>query len=113
MPNRKTAITTIKASANYLSYPTDTYLGRFWHTVKMDTDEWYKWLRNGDTFAYQHQGGSFTVRCETRNGKGQFWSAFKKIDGKLKKVYIGTADKLTYARLMEIKQFLDNTKNAV
>jgi hypothetical protein len=108
MPNRKTAIKTIRASGGYLSYPTDTYLGRFWHTIRLDTPDWLSWLANGHTFAFENQGESFTVRCETRNGRGQFWSAFKKISGRLKKIYIGTSDKVTHARLLEIKALISD-----
>lgn len=62
----------------------------------LDTPEWRSFVATGETF--YHNDNRYTCRRERRRN-GFYWYAFKKIDGKLSKVYLGTDDKLTPAAL--------------
>ncbi|HZF59703.1 MAG TPA: hypothetical protein VEZ19_14670, partial [Rubrobacter sp.] len=54
------------------------------------------------SFSFEGPGGTFTARKERRSGSNEeYWSAYRKRGGKLRKVYLGKAEKLTLARLDE------------
>lgn len=62
---------------------------------------WSAFLATGTTF-YVEAGG-FTVRCEARR-RGAFWYAYKRVNGKLVKRYVGKSEAVTLARLAEVGQ---------
>lgn len=97
MPNRKTARSTPKMVGGFLSYPTETALGTFYHTVKIDSPDWLSWLKSdaATVFSYELPGYSFTVRREKRQRGSLYWFAYKKVLGTLKSRYIGPAEKVT------------------
>src|SRR5919112_5093724 len=70
--------------------------------VAVDSPAWSAWLEDRATrsFSFEGQSGTFTARRERRSGGDEaYWSAYRKQDGKLRKAYLGKADKLTLARL--------------
>src|SRR5215210_3253641 len=72
--------------------------------IMVDSPAWAEWLEDRAThsFSFEGPGGTFTARKERRSGgEEEYWSAYRKQDGKLRKVYLGKAEKLTLARLNE------------
>ncbi len=71
------------------------------YRLSVDTSAWYAWLRTATTFAYRSEVGIFTARKEQAGHKrgGWYWRAYRRRDGKLHRVYLGTSDELTLDRL--------------
>jgi LuxR family maltose regulon positive regulatory protein len=69
--------------------------------ISVDSPGWAAWLRDPATrsFSFRGSNGTFTARKERRSGSEEYWSAYRKRGGKLRKVYLGKAEKLTLARL--------------
>src|SRR5215208_4731644 len=69
--------------------------------ITVDSPAWTTWLRDPATRSFSFRGlsGTFTARKERRSGGDEYWSAYRKLGGKLRKVYLGKAEKLTLARL--------------
>src|SRR5215218_10698399 len=70
--------------------------------IAVDSPAWAAWLEDRATrsFSFEGPGGTFTARKERRSGSDEeYWSAYRKRGGKLRKVYLGKAEKLTLARL--------------
>src|SRR5215216_4805981 len=72
--------------------------------IAVDSSVWTAWLEDRATHSFSFEGpsGTFTARKERRSGSNEeYWSAYRKQGGKLRKVYLGKAEKLTLARLEE------------
>jgi len=72
--------------------------------IMVDSPAWAAWLEDMAThsFSFEGPGGTFTARKERRSGSNEeYWSAYRKRGGKLRKVYLGKAENLTLARLDE------------
>ena len=70
--------------------------------IAVDSPAWAAWLEDRAThsFSFEGPGGTFTARKERRSGGDEeYWTAYRKRGGKLRKVYLGKAEKLTLARL--------------
>src|SRR5215208_5819954 len=70
--------------------------------IAVDSPGWTEWLEDRATHSFSFEGpsGAFTARKERRSGSNkEYWSAYRKRGGKLRKVYLGKAEKLTLARL--------------
>jgi len=79
--------------------------------IRLDTAAWFGWLAEATTtrFAYPvfdpargYIVGSMTVRKERRQRGGTYWAAFRRCQGRVRKVYLGPSATLTYARLTAI-----------
>ena len=79
--------------------------------VQLDTPAWLAWLGDPSTtsFAYPvynhargYIEGWMTVRKEPRARGGAYWTAYWRVDGRLRKVYLGAATAVTDARLRAI-----------
>jgi hypothetical protein len=79
-----------------------------WPGIALDTWEWFAWLQRIPSFAFQAKdGGHFTARKETRARGGVYWIAYRHVQGKLVKKYIGPQAQVTTARLEEIADELE------
>src|SRR5215216_6739798 len=69
--------------------------------IAVDSPGWAAWLRDPATrsFSFRGSSGAFTARKEGRSGGEEYWSAYRKLGGKLRKVYLGKAERVTLARL--------------
>jgi len=69
--------------------------------IPLDTPAWYAWLASEQTrsFRYCHALGVLTVRKERRARGAWYWSAYRRVDGHLRKQYLGRSSELTAARL--------------
>jgi LuxR family maltose regulon positive regulatory protein len=70
--------------------------------IAVDSAAWAMWLgdRATHSFSFQSPAGTFTARKERRSGADEeYWTAYRKRGGRLRKVYLGKAERLTLARL--------------
>src|SRR5215210_2050113 len=70
--------------------------------IAVDSPAWAAWLEDwaNRSFSFEGPSGTFTARKERRSGSNEeYWSAYRKQGGKLRKVYLGKAENLTLARL--------------
>lgn len=73
--------------------------------VELESDTWFFWLKDPDvkSFHYESDVGKFTARKEQRStSTNEYWYAYRKIGGKLRKVYIGAMEELTSDRLEQV-----------
>lgn len=79
-----------------LTYQSGTEL----HRLVIGSEKWRHWLDAEDTttFRFENAQGSFTARRENKSG-GWYWYAYRKRNGKLRKVYLGKPAKLSPERL--------------
>jgi hypothetical protein len=71
------------------------------HTFALDSPEWFAWLNTLGSFHFTGKQGHFTGRSERKKHGDMYWYAYRKVNQKLYKRYLGTAEKLTRASLEE------------
>lgn len=75
--------------------------------IHLDTPAWFAWLLLGFTFYYQDRLAPFTARRELRR-KRYFWYAFRRVHGKLRKLYLGPSHRLSSQSLdLVARRFID------
>jgi LuxR family maltose regulon positive regulatory protein len=69
--------------------------------IVLDTPAWFAWLADPATrsFAFTGPVGRLTARQESRARGGSYWTAYRRVAGVLRKVYLGKATEVTLARL--------------
>ena len=70
--------------------------------IAVNSAAWAAWLEDQATHSFSFQGpaGTFTARKERRSGGDEeYWTAYRKRGGRLRKKYLGKAEKLTLERL--------------
>ena len=74
-------------------------------TIEVGFRQWFEWLENPETKSFRvDDGEGYTARKETANG---YWYAYRKVEGKLHKRYIGISKALTMRRLAEVGGLFD------
>src|SRR6266850_2282892 len=82
-----------------------------WHTGRVRGSEskpgdadWRSWLDTSASvsFHFEGDGGNFTGRRELRRPGLAYWYAYRKLNGKLSKAYLGRTADLTLERLETI-----------
>ncbi len=67
---------------------------------------WQKFLKDETTKSFRFigpDGTSCSVVKESRRGRGKkFWYAHKRLDGKLKRKYLGLSENVTYRKLKAV-----------
>ncbi len=85
-----------------------------WLAITPDSARWFYVLQQIPSFHFQGQRGHFTARKEKRARSGAYWIAYRHVQGKLIKRYIGTPTKVTIARLEEVADDLERqAKDAI
>jgi LuxR family maltose regulon positive regulatory protein len=80
----------------------------YWPGIVPDSTEWFSWLQQVPSFHFQTRAGShFTARKESRKRGGVYWIAYRHLQGKLRKQYIGPIAAVTTAGLEEIAGSLE------
>jgi hypothetical protein len=76
--------------------------------LALDSPSWVAWLDDpgNRSFYYEGSAGTLTARKERRAGGDGYWTAYRKRDGKLRKTYLGKAERVTQHRLDEAARFL-------
>ncbi len=73
--------------------------------IEVGFRQWYEWLEHPETKSFRvDDGDGYTARKETTKG---YWYAYRKVEGKLHKRYIGISKALTRARLVEVGGLFD------
>ncbi len=69
--------------------------------IALDSSSWFMWLEGETTTSFYFQAGDFgmTVRREIRQRGSRYWLAYRFSQGKLHKVYLGTAPKVNRTSL--------------
>lgn len=73
--------------------------------IEVGSEFWFSWLREPDvrSFHFESDQGKFTARKEERStSTNEYWYAYRKFQGKLRKVYLGAMDELTSDRLNQV-----------
>src|SRR5258707_11793663 len=93
MPRRANRTTSVVISG--ILYTEDAYTG-----TAVGSPAWFTWLTQGHTFYYQsRQAGTFTAHQERRQRGGQYWIAYRRRAGLLRRSHLGKAQQLTVACL--------------
>lgn len=83
--------------------------------IEVGSEQWFQWLELPDSSSFNfrvspHLSGvsDYSARRETRDRGGNYWSAYKRVRGKLRKLYLGKSEELTAEHLESIgRQFLE------
>ncbi|HLO50914.1 MAG TPA: hypothetical protein VK211_21035 [Kamptonema sp.] len=74
-------------------------------TVEVGSKLWREWLEHPETKSFRvDDGEGYTARKETAKG---YWYAYRKVEGKLHKRYIGVSEALTLERLAKVGGLFD------
>jgi len=83
--------------------------------IRLDTAAWMTWLEAPTTRSFSYPlydaahgyiDGFMTVRKETRQRGGMYWSVFRRCNGRLRKIYLGPSRTVTQHRLHTIAESL-------
>ncbi len=81
--------------------------------IQLDTPAWFMWLEAATTISFSYPlfdpvcgyiVGFMTLRKERRQRGYQYWSAYRRRNGKLRKRYLGPSRFVTRARLEAIAE---------
>lgn len=75
-------------------------------SVTPGTAAWFTWLDSVSSFTFYGQHGHLTMRQEARPRGDRYWYAYRRVDHKLTKRYLGRSRDLTLVRLEEIASLL-------
>lgn len=80
-------------------------------SVSHDIERWQAWLARGEPFQVEGTGpegwtvAHFTARMERiKNKQSCFWYAYRRVGGKLRKLYLGRSADLTLDRLRAVAE---------
>ena len=76
--------------------------------IAIGSPSWAAWLRDPVTrsFSFRGPSGAFTARKAYRVHGGAYWTAYRRRAGRLRKMYLGKAEKLTLERLNDAAEAL-------
>jgi LuxR family maltose regulon positive regulatory protein len=77
-------------------------IGKFTHTIAMDSNDFRVWLTRHESFRIDLGRITFTVRAERKKRGGFYWYAYKRVNGRLFKRYLGTDEMITETHLRSI-----------
>jgi hypothetical protein len=81
--------------------------------IELDTPAWFEWLEAATTISFSYPifepscgyiVGWLTVRKERKQRGHQYWSAYRRWSGRLRKCYVGPSRQVTLARLEAIAE---------
>lgn len=107
MSIRATKLATILDERKLLELP----VGK---TISLNNHKFIQWLSNPKNRSFRFIAGfngekSFTARKETsKKGEGDYWYAYRRVEGKLHKRYIGKPEDVTLERLKEVALALES-----
>jgi hypothetical protein len=79
--------------------------------IELDTPAWFEWLEGATTISFSYPifepscgyiVGFMTVRKERKQRGYQYWSGYRRWNGRLRKRYVGPSRQVTKARLEAI-----------
>ena len=77
------------------------------HCFEVGSREWWEWVKSdkAESFRFECDHGVKGYRArkeDIKSRSGSFWYAYKRIDGKLRKRYLGKSDELSLGRLESV-----------
>jgi len=81
--------------------------------IQVDTSAWFEWLEAETSISFSYPlfdpacgyiVGFMTVRKERKQRGYQYWSAYRRRNGRLRKRYLGASRSVTHARLEAIAE---------
>jgi hypothetical protein len=69
--------------------------------IEVDSPQWLEWLKNNSSFRYQCELGNITLIKD-----GLYWTAAKKVDGRLRRKRAGKDSELTKDKLWALTALL-------
>ena len=66
--------------------------------IRLTDPEWSMWLEDATGFYYDHADCGFTCKKQ-KHRNGYFWYAYKRVNGRLHKRYLGMRENVTLDRL--------------
>jgi predicted ATPase/DNA-binding CsgD family transcriptional regulator len=83
--------------------------------IRLDSPEWFAWLQTASTLTFQSEQGSFTARKERAgNRRGSpYWRAYHTRQGRLRRIYLGRSEELTFQRLSTVAERLGEARASV
>lgn len=80
-------------------------------SIELDSREWFVWLADEHhlSFHFSHPCGDFTARKERKQRGQWYWVAYRQVNKKLYKRYLGTSACLTRSRLCAAAETLAQT----
>jgi LuxR family maltose regulon positive regulatory protein len=73
--------------------------------IQVGSQLWIAWLAEHRAFTYKGVAGHLAARCELRRGIG-YWYGYRRLEGKLKKIYLGRSKELTQEKLEQASALL-------
>jgi LuxR family maltose regulon positive regulatory protein len=69
--------------------------------IAVGSPSWIAWLTDPATraFSFRSSSAKYTARKESRSRGGEYWAAYRRQSGRLRKAYLGKAEDLTLDRL--------------
>lgn len=69
--------------------------------VLLDTPDWYRWLDDDEhrSFHFSSRFGEFTARKERKQRGSWYWVAYRQVNNRLYKTYLGKSGCLSEANL--------------
>jgi LuxR family maltose regulon positive regulatory protein len=67
--------------------------------IPVGSPAWYAWLANATSFTFRSAHGTFTAHKEHRSPTQAYWKAYRRHQGRLHRVYLGTSHELSLDRL--------------
>src|SRR5919107_532038 len=83
--------------------------------IAVGSHAWIAWLKDPSTRSFSFRGppGTFTARKERRVHGDEYWTAYRKRGGRLRKAYLGKAEKLILERLNDTAAVLARSDDDV
>jgi LuxR family transcriptional regulator, maltose regulon positive regulatory protein len=69
--------------------------------IAVGSPSWIAWLTDPATrsFSFRSSSATYTARKESRSRGGEYWAAYRRQDGRLRKAHLGKAEDLSLSRL--------------
>ena len=76
--------------------------------ILVGSEEWFSWLmaEQHRGFHFIHPSGGFTARKERKQRGQWYWVAYRQVRCKLHKIYLGKAETLDEAKLIDASRAL-------
>jgi LuxR family transcriptional regulator, maltose regulon positive regulatory protein len=71
-------------------------------TILVGSPAWYTWLESATSFSFRSTQGTFTAHKERRSPTQEYWKAYRRRAGRLRRAYLGMSDELSVERLCEV-----------
>lgn len=81
--------------------------------IELGSAAWFEWLAQDEhcSFHFTHASGGFTARKERKQRGQSYWVAYRQVQHKLYKAYLGKSESLNEAHLGNVSEALADRAN--